>query len=191
MRRTSYRRGSICRRCWTIWSTLEVVEAPGFTTGKERVDLTDAARRAAGILEVRARRHGIALVLPDTEEDVVAIGEFHQVMQILINLIDNAIAYSPGDSTTAISVGRMEPDTVAIEIGDEGPGIDPDEAKRVFDKFERLGRTGDLSGEGKSGLGLYISRRLARAMGGELELVQRAAGEKQRGATFRLTLPRA
>jgi signal transduction histidine kinase len=68
-----------------------------------------------------------------------------------------------------------------IVIADEGPGLSPEDAARVFDKFERLGRSGD----GGTGLGLYISRRLARAMKGELS-VESEAGS---GARFVLELP--
>ena len=65
---------------------------------------------------------------------------------------------------------------------DEGPGMDRQQAAKAFAKFERLGRKGD----GGSGLGLYISRRLARAMGGDLTV----ESEPGKGACFTLTLPR-
>jgi len=68
-----------------------------------------------------------------------------------------------------------------VIIADQGPGMDAEQQARLFEKFERLGRSGD----GGSGLGLYISRRLARAMGGELS-VESAAGQ---GARFILELP--
>ena len=66
-------------------------------------------------------------------------------------------------------------------VADQGPGLDEGQQVRVFEKFERLGRSGD----GGSGLGLYISRRLARAMDGDLT-VESAPGQ---GARFILTLP--
>jgi signal transduction histidine kinase len=70
-----------------------------------------------------------------------------------------------------------------VIVADQGPGLDAAQQSRVFDKFERLGRSGD----GGSGLGLYISRRLARAMGGELS-VESAPGQ---GARFILSVPAA
>ena len=69
----------------------------------------------------------------------------------------------------------------AVTVADEGPGLSAEQQAKVFDKFERLGRSGD----GGSGLGLYISRRLARAMGGDLTVAS-APGE---GARFTLELP--
>lgn len=165
---------------------LEVVEAPDFSTLQERVDLGDAARRAAGILGVRAHSRSITLALPSEDDRAPANAEFRRVLQILINLIGNAVAYSPEESTVTVSVSDDEPgDTVAIIVEDQGPGISPEQAARVFEKFERLGRDND----GGSGLGLYISQRLARAMHGELEIVNsESAG--QAGACFRLTLPK-
>jgi len=68
-----------------------------------------------------------------------------------------------------------------ISVRDQGKGIDPADREKIFEKFERLGRSGD----GGSGLGLYISRRLARAMGGELHVENAEDG----GAIFTLRLP--
>lgn len=167
---------------------LEVVEAPGFKTARDHVDLADAARRAAGILGVRAQNRGISIILPNPGEPVIADGEFRRVLQILINLIGNAIAYSPENSTVTVAVDHGERETASISVRDEGPGVDPDQAKRIFEKFERLGRDSDGGNDSGSGLGLYISRKLALAMGGNLEVVEQ--GEKRQGAEFRLTLAR-
>ena len=161
---------------------LEVVEATDFSTQSEAVDLSDAVRRAAGILGVRAQAKQIELVLPIAQDTHVAQGEFRRVLQIFINLIGNAIAYSPESSVITVQVGS-EPasNQVTAVIVDQGPGISEEQAPRIFDKFERLGREND----GGSGLGLYISAKLAEAMDGKLEVVN--AGEQ--GAAFQLTLP--
>lgn len=164
---------------------LEVVETPGFTAVREPVDLVDAGRRAAGILGVRAQNRETALVVEGERGAVVAQAEFRRVLQILINLIGNAIAYAPAASTVTITAVPANDSRVAITVADEGPGVTAEQAERIFDKFERLGRD---SGGGKdtgSGLGLYISRRLAMAMGGNLT-VESAPGA---GALFRLELP--
>lgn len=161
---------------------IEVVEAKDFSTEREPVDLGDAARRAAGILGVRARAKNIELALSLPNEARPAAGEFRRVLQILINLIGNAIAYSPDNSVVRVDLeAGSGGNTLALSVSDEGPGIEADQATRVFEKFERLGRDND----GGSGLGLYIASRLAEAMSGELEVAN--AGEE--GAIFRLTLP--
>jgi signal transduction histidine kinase len=160
---------------------LEVVETPGFTTVRERVDLADAARRAAGILGVKAQNREIALVVTGEPGEAVASAEFRRVLQILINLIGNAVAYSPAGSTVTIAAQTAGAGRVAVTVADEGPGITAEQAARIFEKFERLGRDKD----GGSGLGLYISRRLAEAMEGSLSV----SGAEGGGALFRLELP--
>lgn len=170
---------------------LEVVETPGFSTAREPVDLADAATRAAGILGVRARNRETALVVQGERGRAIATAEFRRVLQILINLVGNAVAYAPAASTVTITTFAASGGRVALTVGDEGPGISPDQALRIFDKFERLGREGDgmkrASKDGGSGLGLYISRRLAEAMDGTLTVGTAPGG----GALFRLELPAA
>lgn len=166
---------------------LEVVEAPGFATATEPVDLHDAASRAAGILGVRAHNRDTVLVVEGERGTTIASAEFRRVLQILINLIGNAIAYAPPATTVTISVLDAAMGRVAITVADEGPGVTPEQAERIFDKGERLGRDSDGGRDGGSGLGLYISRRLAQAMAGDLTVEAAPGG----GALFRLDLPAA
>jgi len=160
---------------------LEVVESEEFNTAPDRIDLADVARRAAGILAVRAQERTITIDAPRQDEHLPAIAEFRRVLQILLNLVGNAIRYAPENSQIWI---RLE-DAGArarLIVADQGPGLSEDQQARVFEKFERLGRSGE---DGGSGLGLYISRRLARAMGGDLS-VESAPGQ---GARFILEVP--
>lgn len=166
---------------------LEVVETPGFSTAREPVDLADAASRAAGILGVRAQNRDTVLIAEGVRGAVVATAEFRRVLQILINLIGNAIAYSPTGSTVRITAEHAGEGRVAVLVADEGPGVTPEQAKRIFDKFERLGRDSDGGRDAGSGLGLFISRRLAEAMDGTLTVSNGPEG----GAVFRLELPAA
>ena len=159
---------------------LEVVEAEEFTTAPDHIDLADVARRAVGILGVRAQERGIAIEAPELNETVPAIGEFRRVLQVLLNLLGNAIRYSPEGSQIWVRVERAG-EHACVTVADQGPGLGEEQQRKVFEKFERLGRSGD----GGSGLGLYISRKLARAMDGELT-VESAPGQ---GARFTLSLP--
>jgi signal transduction histidine kinase len=159
---------------------LEVVEAEGFTTTPDPIDLADVARRAAGILGVRARERSIEIDAPGEGEALPALAEFRRVLQILLNLLGNAVRYTPAHSKVRIRLERMG-DRARVIVADQGEGLSPEQQARVFEKFERLGRSGD----GGSGLGLYISRRLARAMGGDLT-VESAPGH---GSRFILEVP--
>lgn len=159
---------------------LEVVESEDFNTAPDRIDLADVARRAAGILGVRAQEHGITIDAPKLGEHLPAIAEFRRVLQVLLNLVGNAIRYSPDASQVWIRLEAAGA-RARVTVADQGPGLSDDQQARLFEKFERLGRS-DAAG---SGLGLYISRRLARAMGGDLT-VESAPGQ---GARFILDVP--
>lgn len=159
---------------------LQAIERPDFATLREEVDLADVARRAAGLLKVRAGARQIRIQAPALDERLLARAEYRRVLQILVNLIGNAVRYGPPESMVWVRVDE-ENDRVRAIVADQGVGIDPADHERIFERFERLGRSGD----GGSGLGLYLSRRLARAMGGDVTL-ESAPGQ---GARFTLDLP--
>lgn len=161
---------------------LQAVEQPGFRIETETIDLADIARRAAGLLGVRAADRGVRIDLPPGDEILEAQGEFRRVLQIMVNLIGNAVRYSPKGSSVWLRT-EHEGDLAAIIVADQGKGIALEDQSRIFEKFERV----DPSEPGGSGLGLFISRQLARAMGGDIT-VDSAPGQ---GARFVLTLPRA
>ena len=161
-------------------SDLEAIERPEFTVAGDDIDLVDLAHRAAGLLAVKAADHQIRIELPDEGDKLPASGEFRRTLQILVNLIGNAIRYSPDGSVISLRVSA-EQGFARISVTDQGAGIAPEDQERIFEKFERLGRSGD----GGSGLGLFISRRLARAMGGSLTVTSEAG----QGSTFTLALP--
>ena len=159
---------------------LEAVEADDFRTAPDRIDLAEVARRAADILGARAREREIAVDAPREGEEVLAVGEFRRVLQILLNLLGNALRYAPERSQVWLRVERVG-ERARVTVADQGEGLTEEQQRKVFDKFERLGRSGD----GGSGLGLYISRRLARAMDGDIS----ADSAPGRGASFTLELP--
>lgn len=159
---------------------LQAIERPDFSPAREDVDLADLGRRTAGLLAMKAREKDIRIDAPDMDESVIATGEFRRVLQILINLVGNAIRYSPEGSQIWIRAERID-DRAIVTVADQGRGISADEQAKVFEKFERLGR----DDHGGSGLGLYIARRLARAMEGDI-VIDSAPGQ---GARFSLLLP--
>ncbi|MGK6319666.1 ATP-binding protein [Sphingomonas sp. DT-204] len=159
---------------------LEAVEREDFAIQPEPIDLADIARRAAGLLAVRAGEQRVHIDRPGADETLPATGDFRRALQIMVNLIGNAVRYSPADGTIWIRSG-LQGSAACVIVADQGKGIAPEDQARIFDKFERV----DGSEPGGSGLGLYISRRLARAMGGDI-LVDSAPGQ---GARFVFSLP--
>jgi signal transduction histidine kinase len=159
---------------------LQAIERPDFTPEAEEIDLIDVARRAAGLLGVRASNAKVRIDLPGDDETLPATGEFKRALQIVMNLLTNAIRYTPEGGQIWIRADR-EGDLAALVIADQGKGIAPTDQARIFEKFERI----DISEPGGTGLGLYIARRLARAMRGDLA-VDSAAGQ---GSRFTFTLP--
>ncbi|MET0373702.1 MAG: HAMP domain-containing sensor histidine kinase [Rhizorhabdus sp.] len=159
---------------------LQTIERADFRPEADRIDLNDTALRAAGLLAVRAANHQVTIDTPLPGRAVMARGDFRRILQVLINLLSNAIRHSPEGGVVWIRCER-EGDIAAVIVADAGNGIAPEHQERVFDRFERLGLR---DGTG-SGLGLYISRRLARAMGGDLGV----DSAPMQGARFVFTLP--
>lgn len=161
---------------------LEAIERPDFQINSVRIDLADLARRAVGLLAGRAAHRNIRLDAPEMDERLLAKGDLRRTMQILVNLIGNAVQHSPDGAMVWVRAERDD-DLAVLVVADQGRGIDPANHERIFDKFERL----DSTVPGGSGLGLYIARRIARTMGGNIG-VDSAPGQ---GARFVLTLPLA
>lgn len=161
---------------------LQAIEREDFRPRAVRVDLAELLRRAAGLLKVRANERGIRIDLPAADESLPAIGDEGRIVQILVNLIGNAVRHSPDGASVWLRT-EMQGGRAIMIVADQGPGIAPGDQPRIFEKFTRL----DPSDGAGSGLGLYIARRLARAMNGDIA-VDSAPGQ---GARFILGLPAA
>ena len=147
----------------------------------DQVDVGEAASEAIQLVQARAEERSIQVELLGGGQSPTAIGEQRGAVQILVNLLGNAVRHSPERGTIAVII-EIRGEMVAITVADEGPGIDPADQERIFGKYERVG-----DAPGGIGLGLAISRRLARSMGGDVQL-QSTPGE---GARFTLLLPSA
>jgi signal transduction histidine kinase len=121
-------------------------------------------------------------------EGLVARADREKVHQIVLNLLGNAIKYTPAGGSIVVraATSPAAPQSIEIDVCDSGIGIAPEMLERIFEPFVQLGSFADAQRDG-IGLGLSISRRLARGMGGELS----AMSEPGSGSTFRLTLPKA
>ena len=132
-----------------------------------------------------AGRLGVALTVGAAGEEIKLNTDPDRLRQILSNLVHNALHHTPGGGQVMIA-GRRDEDAVRITVSDTGSGIGPDDLPHVFDRFYRASNGSDRKAAGL-GLGLSISRELARAMGGDIS-VSSTPGE---GSRFTLMLPAA
>jgi signal transduction histidine kinase len=146
------------------------------------VDCTSVVRQALSRLTPAADAKNVRLVPQLPAQIPVCRTDPHRVHQILVNLLGNAIRHTPEGSTVRVSLAS-EASEVTFRVEDEGPGVESEEVDRIFDVYQT-----NAGEEGRgSGLGLPLSRRLARLLGGDIEAVARGAGVA--GGCFVLRLP--
>jgi two-component system sensor histidine kinase KdpD len=143
----------------------------------------DVSELISSALSALSGRDGTARIVVDVPASVPWIDvDSLLIEQALINLLENALRYAPGDSPIEIEVRNVD-QKVQIRVCDRGPGILPHEREKVFEKFFR--GSGTRHGDGGAGLGLTICRAAARAHQGKLRALERAGG----GTCMELTLP--
>ena len=155
------------------------LEAGALGPKREPVDIADvvgsALRRTGRLLA----DHRVATDLP---ADLPLLrADFVLLEQVLVNLLENAARYAPAGTAVEI-VGRAGAESFLLEVRDRGPGIPPDEAGRIFDRFYRA--LNATPGKGV-GLGLAVAKGFVEAMGGTIAALDRQGG----GTVFRLTFP--
>jgi signal transduction histidine kinase len=155
-------------------------EAADGASHGEALDLAELVLDAAGLVQAEASTRRILLDIGGVGS-LPARGQPRSITQILVNLIGNAVRFSPDGGTVAITLENGA--KACVTVADQGPGVAPADRQRIFERFEK----GAEARGGGAGLGLAISRRLARDMGGEVELLDPSGP----GAAFRLTLPAA
>jgi signal transduction histidine kinase len=146
----------------------------------ERIETGDWLRELAGIA---SQRRNVNTELPDTLPPVE--GDKDALTSAVLNLLDNAIKYSPEDAPVALQASR-EDGWVTIGVRDRGCGIALEEQRRIFDRFYRGAQTSGSASQGV-GLGLALVKRIADAHGARLR-VESAPGQ---GSTFYLSLKAA
>jgi signal transduction histidine kinase len=156
------------------------IEAGTFNYRFADVDLAAIVRDAVGTASVGQDEVRVRAVV--AEELPLIRGDAERLRQVLTNLIDNAVKYSPAGDEVAVRA-RRDDGRLLIEVADNGPGIPFDQQRLIFEKFGRA----DVAGGSKpgTGLGLFIARSIAEAHGGTLDVESRP----QAGTTFVLSLP--
>ena len=164
-------------------------------------DVLDTSRIDAGTFTYRFADVDLGALVRDsvaglslTQEEVSVVADVHselpsvrgdrdRLQQVLTNLLDNAVKFSPAGEEVRVSAFQQD-SRVRIEVSDRGPGVPPDQQRLIFEKFGR-GNTAGSPGTPGTGLGLYIARSIVEAHGGVLEV----SSGPDAGATFTLSLP--
>jgi signal transduction histidine kinase/CheY-like chemotaxis protein len=145
----------------------------------------DALDRAAEVVEHQLEHRGLSFVRVDAALDVIVKGDADKIQQIVLNLLSNAIKFTPSGGTITLE-SREKDDEVEVSVSDTGGGIPEDMIEAIFEPFVQV-HPGRIKETGGVGLGLAISRDLARGMGAEL----RVGGSSSLGTEFLLSLKRA
>jgi signal transduction histidine kinase len=119
-----------------------------------------------------------------TDAPEVLVVDSQRLLQVLTNLLQNALKYSPEGAPVDVLASSGAEGTVTFAVADRGPGIEAAEVERIFDRFHQTEAARTRTAEG-FGLGLYITRQLVEAMGGWIDVVS----EVGVGSTFSVTIP--
>jgi signal transduction histidine kinase len=158
-------------------------DALDITIRAEAFDLAALVREVAAANGALAARKGQRIAL-DAPPGLVVRGDPERLREALDNLVGNAVKYSPQGAPIEVSVARDDAET-AVQVRDHGPGLSPEDAGRLFGRFQRLSAK-PTGGESSTGLGLSIVKRIAELHGGRVSARSDGPG---RGSTFTLHLP--
>lgn len=159
-----------------------MIEAQRRPIREEAIAVAEVVGDAVAKLGPAAARKEVSLT-SDIEPDLVAQGDKDAVWQILVNLIDNAINYTPIGGQIKVTASPCE-DAIAISVSDTGIGIPAADIPRIFERFYRVDKARSRA-SGGTGLGLSIVRHLVEAHGGRVW----AESELDKGSKFTFTLP--
>jgi two-component system sensor histidine kinase KdpD len=155
------------------------IESGAIKLHSEPGDVQDVIGTALEQLGKRITSHEIQVNIPD--DFPLVLMDFTLIVQVMVNLLENAVKYSPAGSLIEVSASTFH-DKARIDVADRGVGIPPEDLARVFDKFYRVQRPESVSG---TGLGLSISKGIVEAHHGHIQAQAREGG----GTIIRMELP--
>ena len=149
------------------------------------LELRSVLASVAPLIDPMAMTRGVKYDYLPPDRDAHVLGDRDKIVQVVLNLLTNAVKFTPPRGSVQLRV-TLTPDSANIAVDDSGPGIPEEQRTSIFEPFVQLERS--FSGEREGvGLGLSISRELARGMGGDVG-VESVVGQ---GSTFIFSLPRA
>ena len=163
---------------------LSTIEAGKIDLRPTNLPLVTLVKEAAESLRPVAAEKLINLTVMSAEPGVIAWADRDKVIQVLMNLIGNALKFTPAGGKVAITVAKNSAAWMQISVIDTGPGIPAEEVNKVFGRFYQIGQAGTQKTQG-TGLGLAISKALVEMHGGKIW----AESEPGKGSTFSFTLP--
>jgi signal transduction histidine kinase len=161
------------------------VEAGKIEFEPTHVGVNEALHTLGEMIAPQADGKHVSYRFDGCAEDIAVYADPDRLDQIVLNLLANAVKFTPPGGKVELIVG-CDAESVTISVKDTGPGIPPEKQAAIFQPFVQLAAPGDASGGGV-GLGLAISRDLARAMDGDISV----SSEVGRGSRFSLRLPRS
>lgn len=163
--------------------TLSRLEAAGEELAMQNVEILVVAQDVLDRFRPVAQKNGVSLEIDVPEDLPLVQAEPRALQQILANLVENGLKYTPEGGQVTIRATRRDADVV-ITVEDNGIGISPEHVHRVFERFYRVdtGRSREVGG---TGLGLAIAKHLVRRLGGDIVL----ESQPQKGSKFKFWLP--
>ncbi len=162
--------------------TLARAEAGELRVGRERVELAPLAQSVVDTLEPVAQARDISLTC-DCRDAIAIAGDRGWLEQLLVNLVDNAIKFTPPGGWVRVSVG-VNGHRARLAVSDAGSGIPPEELPRIFDRFYRADPARSPNQDG-AGLGLSLVRWIADQHAATIDVVSRSG----HGSTFTVSFP--
>lgn len=163
--------------------TLAQLDSGGLELQRSTLAASELLGDVARVMHALAGHADVTLAVDLPDGDVAFDGDRDRILQVLLSFTDNALKHSPSGSTILLRA-RADAGAVTLEVADQGPGIGPDEAARVFERFYRADSARAGSG---AGLGLAIAKEIVEAHGSTIS-VESSPGH---GTTFGFALPRA
>jgi signal transduction histidine kinase len=157
------------------------IEAGRLALDAQPHDVTSLVEEVATHARMQTARHAIVVRSPG---ETLALIDPLRIEQVLTNLVDNAVKYSPTGGDIFIDVETSNAHEVSIAVSDHGLGIDPEHLPHIFDRFYQVDRQSPAGG---MGIGLYVSQQIVRQHGGEITVEPNPTG----GSRFVVRLPAA
>jgi len=159
------------------------IEAEKIDWNFEPADMTELVGEIVEIMSPLAEECGLRLSLPPTGP-MNALADVERIEQVIVNLTDNAIKYSPAGGVISFAL-RIEGEEIRIQVRDQGPGIPHGEREAIFKKFHTTPSSGAKGKPGGTGLGLSIAKGFIEAHKGMITVENRSDG----GALFIISIP--